>query len=114
MRNAQITIKMELFNDQAWDGNREEIGLYADADTPYEAICAAFTELMGALLAQGHKFPSPGYRSHQCKPSAAGLSPEQIEEVRKQRQAEREQHERELWEAFDKQNAAGNAVPEEE
>lgn len=114
MRNAQITIKMELFGDQAWDGHREEIGLYADANTPYEAICAAFTELMGALIAQGHKFPSPGYRAHQCKPSAAGLSPEQIEEIRKQRKAEQAQHERELCEAFDKLNGATKNTQEEE
>ena len=87
MRNAQIAIKMELFNDQAWDGHREEISLYADARTPYEAICTALAELMGALIAQGHP---PGYRAHRCEPSAAGLSPEQVEEARKQRRAERE------------------------
>lgn len=67
MRNAQITIKMELFGDQAIDGNHEVIGLYADANTTCEAVCAAFTELMGALLAQGYAIPSVGYRSHQNK-----------------------------------------------
>ena len=67
MRNAQITIRMELFGDQAMDGKHEVIGLYADANTTCEAICAAFTELMGALIAQGHAIPSVGYRSHQNK-----------------------------------------------
>lgn len=114
MRNAQITIKMDLFGDQAWDGHHEEIGLYADANSPYEAICAAFTELMGALIAQGHKFPSPGYRSHRCVPSAAGLTEEQKNEIRKQRNAEQQQREQEMWEAIDRCRAAEATTQEEE
>ena len=114
MRKCQITIKMELFGDQAWDGKHETIGVYADTNTPYEALSAALYELLGALQEQGHKLSGFGCREYRCTPTAAGLTEEQKNEIRKQRKAEQEQHEREMWEAFDKQNAAANAVPEEE
>lgn len=58
MRLAQITIKLELFGDQAWDGNHETIGVYADADTPHEALSAALYQLLGAFQQQGHKRPT--------------------------------------------------------
>lgn len=41
MRNAQITIKLDLFGELSWDGQHEEIGIYADADNPHEALSAA-------------------------------------------------------------------------
>ena len=106
MRLAQITIKLELFGDQAWDGNHETIGVYADADTPHEALSAALYQLLGAFQQQGHALPGFGCRNHISEPSAVGLTEEQRQEVRKQRQAEQAQRERELWEAFDAQRAA--------
>lgn len=106
MRKCQITIKMELFGNQAWDGNHETIGVYADANTPHEALSAALYELLGALQQQGHKLPGFGVRQHTSTPSAAGLTEEQKKEIRKQRKAEQEQRERELWEAFDSHHAA--------
>lgn len=114
MRLAQITIKLELFGDQAWDGHHEEIGVYSDADTPHEALSAALYQLLGALQQQGHKLPGFGVRQHTCKPSAAGLTEDQKNEIRKQRQAEQDQREQELWEAFDQHNAAAIAFLEEE
>lgn len=114
MRNAQITIKMELLGKQAWDDNHETIGVYADADTPHEALSAALYQLLGAFQQQGHKLPGFGCRNHRSEPSAVGLTEEQRQEVRKQRQAEQAQRERELWEEFDQQNAGEEDVPEEE
>ena len=49
MRKCQITIKLDMFGDQAWDGHHEAIGLYADANTPYEALSAAICDLPGAF-----------------------------------------------------------------
>lgn len=113
MRKCQITFKLEMFGDQAWDGYHETIGLYADADTPHEALPAALYELLGALQAQGHKLPGFGVRQHTSTPSAAGLTEEQKNEIRKQRKAEREQYERELREAVDRRRAAEATIQEE-
>lgn len=106
MRKCQITIKLDMFGDQAWDGHHETIGLYADADTSHEALSAALYELLGALQVQGHKLPSFGVRQHTSTPSAAGLTEEQKNEIRKQRKGEREQCEKELWEVFDRRCAS--------
>ena len=98
MRLAQITIKLELFGDQAWDGNHETIGVYADADTPHEALSAALYQLLGAFQQQGHKLPDFGCRHHRSEPSAAGLTEEQKNEARRQRKEENDQKRRAIWE----------------
>ena len=64
MRKAQISIKMELVGDQAANGHIEEIRVYADANSIFEAICSGFYELLGALQKQGHDLPSFGRREH--------------------------------------------------
>ncbi len=98
MRLAQITIKLELFGDQAWDGNHETIGVYADADTPHEALSAALYQLLGAYQQQGHKLPGFGCRHHRSEPAAAGLTEEEKNEVRRQRKEENDQKRRAIWE----------------
>lgn len=106
MRKCQIAIKLDMFGDQAWDGYHETIGLYADANTPYEAMSAALCELLDALRQQGHQVPEFGVRQHMSTPLAAGLAEEQKNESRKQSKAEQEQYEREIWETFDRHRAA--------
>lgn len=64
MRKAQISIKLELFGDQATNGHSEEIIVYADSNNVYETINAALFELLGTLQQQGHRLPSFGVREH--------------------------------------------------
>lgn len=101
MRKVQITIKMDLFGDQSWDGHHEKVGVYADANTPHEALSAALYELLGALQEQGHKLPGFGCRHHKCDPAASGLTEEEKNAVREQRRAETEQKRRQFWETYD-------------
>lgn len=77
MRNALITIKLDLFGYLSWDGHHEEIRVYVDANDPHEALSAALYQLLGALQQQGHKLPGLGVRQHTSTPSAAGLTEEQ-------------------------------------
>lgn len=77
----------------------------SDANTLHEALSAALYELLGALQEQGHKLSGFGCREHRSTPSAAGLTKEQKNEIRKQRKAEREQHEWEMWAELDKLRA---------
>lgn len=64
MRKAQISIRMELFGDQAANGHSEVITVYADSNNCYETINAGLFELLSALQQQGHKLPSFGVREH--------------------------------------------------
>ena len=64
MRKVQISIKMELFDDQAADGRHKKITVYADANDVYEAICATLYELIHSLQQQGRKLPACGVRQH--------------------------------------------------
>ena len=64
MRKAQISIKLELFGDQATNGHSEEIIVYADSNNLYETINAGFYELLTATQFHGHKLPSFGVREH--------------------------------------------------
>lgn len=108
MRSAQITMKLELFGEQAWDGHHETITVYADANTPHEALNAATFELLDALQQQGHKLPDFGRREHSSTPSAAGLTEEQKNEARKQRNEAEEQRRNEFVGRL-LQNAEGDA-----
>ena len=112
MRKCQITLKLEMFGDQALDRHRETIELYADANTPHEALSAALYELLGALQAQGHKLPGFGVRQHTCTSTAAEFKEEKKNEVRKPRKAEQEQHRQELWEPSDRCRASGTEQEE--
>lgn len=60
MRKVQISIKMELFDDQAADGKYEKVNVYADANNVWEAIAAGFHEIVEALRAHGRKLPAFG------------------------------------------------------
>ena len=40
MRKSQITIQLELVDDQAWNGRYEKITVYADANNAFETVCA--------------------------------------------------------------------------
>jgi len=61
MRLVQVSIKVERFGEQAPDGKRHHLNIYADANNPYEALCAAFYEALNAL--QVHcSLPSGGRR----------------------------------------------------
>lgn len=64
MRKCQITIKLQLVGDQAKNGPIENVVVYADADSPFEATCAGFYELLSALQKQGHDLPGFGRREH--------------------------------------------------
>lgn len=64
MRKVQISIKMELFDDQAADGKYEKISVYADSNNTYEAIVAGFHETVEALKAHGREIPMMGAKEH--------------------------------------------------
>lgn len=64
MRKVQISIKMELFDDQANDGKHEQVSVYADANNVWEAIVAGFHELVESLKDHGHKLPIFGAKEH--------------------------------------------------
>ena len=64
MRKVQISIKMELFDDQATDGKYEKINVYADANNVWEAIAAGFHEVVEALKSHGRKLPVFGAKEH--------------------------------------------------
>lgn len=64
MRKVQISIKMELFDDQAADGKCEKINVYADSNNVWEAIAAGFHEVVEALKANGRKLPIFGRKEH--------------------------------------------------
>jgi hypothetical protein len=53
MRDIQISIKIERFGKQAPDGKRHGFRVYADANEPYEAICAALYETLLRVQAHG-------------------------------------------------------------
>ncbi|MBQ7969073.1 MAG: hypothetical protein IJ292_04555 [Clostridia bacterium] len=60
MRTTQINIEMNLYDGD----NSKKILVYADADNPYEAACAAFNEMLQALREKGNKLPSFGVSEH--------------------------------------------------
>lgn len=64
MRKVQISIKMELFGDQASDGNHEQLNVYADANNVWEAIAAGFHEVIETLKAHGRELPEFGRKEH--------------------------------------------------
>ena len=64
MRKVQISIKMELFGDQASDGKHEKINVYADANNAWEAIVAGFHEVVEALKSHGRELPIFGRKEH--------------------------------------------------
>jgi hypothetical protein len=64
MRKVQISIKMELFDDQASDSKHEQISVYDDSNNVWETIVAGFHELIEALKAHGRKLPSFGANEH--------------------------------------------------
>ena len=64
MRKVQISIKMELFGDQASDGKYEKINVYADANNVWEAIIAGFHEVVDTLKAHGRELPIFGRKEH--------------------------------------------------
>lgn len=64
MRKVQISIKMELFDDQASDGKYEKINVYADSNNVWETIVAGFHEVVEALKAHGRALPIFGAKEH--------------------------------------------------
>lgn len=64
MRKVQITIQMEIFGDQAVNGQSEKITVYADGNNVWEVICAGQDELIQAVKEKGRKLPSFGVREH--------------------------------------------------
>lgn len=49
MEKAQVTINVVMVEDQAANGQYEQIHVYADAQNVYEAASKAYQELMTAL-----------------------------------------------------------------
>ena len=64
MRKVQISIKMELFGDQAADGKYEKISVYADSNSIWETVVAGFHEVVEALRTHGHDLPVFGRREY--------------------------------------------------
>ena len=64
MRNVQISIQLELTNEQTINGEKESYHVYADSNNIWEAICAGFDELIGTLKEKGHLLPAFGRRQH--------------------------------------------------
>lgn len=64
MRNAQITIQLELFGDQASNQGTEKITVYADSNNVFETIAAGMQELLKALQKNGRSLPSFGACEH--------------------------------------------------
>ena len=49
MRKVQVSIQVERFGDQAPNGKRDALVVYADANNPYEAVCAALYETLDII-----------------------------------------------------------------
>jgi biotin synthase-related radical SAM superfamily protein len=64
MRKVQINIKMTIVDDQAADGQFEEVSVYADSNNLWETIVAGFHELVEALKDHGHRIPVFGAKEH--------------------------------------------------
>lgn len=60
MRKIQITMKVEMFDEE----QPRKVTIYADANNPYEAACAAFRELLSAFQEEGYQLPSFGVAEH--------------------------------------------------
>ena len=64
MRNAQITIQLELFGALSGNQSAEQITVYADSNNIYEAISAGMQELFKALQENGRALPEFGACEH--------------------------------------------------
>ena len=62
IRLNQVSIRIERFGESAPDGKRQLIKVYADANSTYEALAAAFFEALDALQAY-QRLPAFGRRS---------------------------------------------------
>ena len=60
MRKIQINVEVNLFERNS----PKTINVYADADSPYEAACAAFFEVLQAFQNEGCDLPSFGVKEH--------------------------------------------------
>lgn len=60
MRKIQINVEINLFNEEA----QKKIHVYADANNPYEAACATFSEILQAFQENDYKLPSFGVKGH--------------------------------------------------
>ena len=56
MRKIQMTVNISLFDRE----EPRKISVYADANNPYEAACAAFQQVLMALQEDGNQLPSFG------------------------------------------------------
>ena len=60
MRKIQINVEINMFDDE----EPKKFFVYADADNPYEAACAAFQEMLRGFSKAGHPLPSFGVSEH--------------------------------------------------
>lgn len=60
MRNIQINVEINLFNGEF----PKKIYVYAGANNPYEAVCAALSETLQAIQEEGNALPSFGVKEH--------------------------------------------------
>lgn len=63
MRKVQITMNVLMVDDAASNGTCEQIRIYADANSVYEAAASAFQELMTALE-ESRNVPTFGQKTH--------------------------------------------------
>jgi len=67
MRKVQVSIQIQRFGVNAPNGQEQTIGVYADANNEYEALCAAFYEALDAIGATDGSLPSFGRRASSDK-----------------------------------------------
>ena len=60
MRKIQINVELNLFEDE----EPKKLQVYADADNPYEAACAAFQEMLAIFSENGYHLPAQGVSEH--------------------------------------------------
>lgn len=60
MRQIQINVEINMFGGE----KPRKVFVYADANNPYEAACAAFQEMLKAFQENGYPLPSFGVSEH--------------------------------------------------
>ena len=60
MRKIQINVEINVFDSE----EPKKILVYADANNPYEAVCAAVKEMLQAFQEESYTLPSMGVSEH--------------------------------------------------
>ena len=65
MRKVQISINLQILNEETASPSLQKLTVYSDANNLWEAICSGFDELMVGIKEFDISLPIlPGVRSH--------------------------------------------------